>query len=152
MCLKNICTPKHHTLWYSWFVYLHPASDADCNFFLVSKVFQTLFLFCVSAVCLQVAARPALWFWTGRATGCIQPTWETQASWWSEEARWSTAQTSSSTTSTHPSSCPLLPRGLRGLSSVTGEPSPSSSLCVCCPTHMWIGLLIAYAGGVVLNS
>ena len=71
--------------------------------------------------CVQVVAQPALWFWTGRVTGYTPPTWETPASWWSGEGRWSTAPTSSSTTSTHPSSCPLLPRGLRGPSSVTGE-------------------------------
>lgn len=90
--------------------------------------FEMIKQVCV-CVCVhpQVAAQLALWFWTGRVTSCTRPTWETQASSWCGEGRWSTARTSSSTTSTHPSSCPSLPRAPRGPSSVTGE-TPT-----CCP-------------------
>lgn len=87
--------------------------------------------------CLQVAARRASWFWIGRVTSCTQPTWETLGSWWSEEGRWSIAQTSSSTTLTHPSSCPLHPQGLKGPSSVTGKMPNRLYLCA----HIWIGEL-----------
>lgn len=85
--------------------------------------------------CLQVAARRASWFWIGRATSCTQPTWETLGSWWSEEGRWSIAQTSSSTTLTHPSSCQLHPRGLKGPSSVTGKMPNSLFLCALAALH-----------------
>lgn len=69
----------------------------------------------------QAAARPASWCWTGRATGCTQPTWETRASWWCGAERWCIARTNSSTISTPPSSSPSPLQRPREPSSATGQ-------------------------------
>lgn len=80
-------------------------------------------------LCLQEAAQPASWFWTGRVTSCTRPIWEIRVSWWSEEGRWFIAPMSSSTTSTHPSNCQSHPREPRGPCWVTGTTSAWMLVC-----------------------